>query len=147
MDHWIQFVFIVLLGWVFLVEKHMEHGPLVWIQICLWIRLSVRLSIWPCPSNKADVRLISLIIVNTMLTFDRVKPKLLYPQWLRHGCHVTATMASSCFKSWHTNLRRVCMDRRKHVQTQEGHAYIQDCAHGYRMHTQVGRCVWVDVHR
>jgi hypothetical protein len=37
-----------------------------------------------CPFDKAHVRLIG---VNFILTFDKVKTKLLCPRWLPHGCN------------------------------------------------------------
>jgi hypothetical protein len=41
-----------------------------------------------CPSVTSDKALVHQIRVNAMLTSDRVKPELLCPRWLLHGCHV-----------------------------------------------------------
>jgi hypothetical protein len=65
-------------------------------QGCLCIHLSDMFVTSKCLSDKNDVR---SIWVNAVLTFDKVKLKLLCPWWRPHSCHVIATMASSYFKS------------------------------------------------
>jgi hypothetical protein len=50
-----------------------------------------------CPSNKVDI---CPIRVNAMLTFDRVKPKLFYPWWIPHGCHVGWLDANFYYIQW-----------------------------------------------
>jgi hypothetical protein len=41
-----------------------------------------------CPSVTSDKVLVRQIRVNAMLTYDKVKPELLCPQWLPRCCHV-----------------------------------------------------------
>jgi hypothetical protein len=53
-------------------------------QGCLCIRLSNTFVTSVYLSNKGDA---CLIWIKTMLTFDRIKLKLLCPRWLPHNCH------------------------------------------------------------
>jgi hypothetical protein len=41
-----------------------------------------------CPSVTSDKVLVRQIRVNAMLTYDKVKPELLCPQWQPRCCHV-----------------------------------------------------------
>jgi hypothetical protein len=41
-----------------------------------------------CPSVTSEKVLVRQIRVNAMLTYDKVKPELLCPQWLPRCCHV-----------------------------------------------------------